>query len=75
MHLTPTTYVALVHNLSECIDRVCDRGRGDYAFLLDNSCFAVDCDAREECQPTPVKSEEGAVTAVARLKWKGRTGD
>lgn len=72
-----THYLDKASNISECTSKVCHYGRGDYAYLLDEGCFAVTCDTdHSQCNPrslpgsTPT-SLPGSSSAAARIYWTG----
>ena len=62
-------YLAKASNISECTSKVCNYGRGDYAYLLDEGCFAVTCDTdHSQCNP---RSLPGSSSAATRIYWTG----
>ncbi|XP_068725040.1 neuronal acetylcholine receptor subunit alpha-7-like isoform X1 [Montipora capricornis] len=61
--------LAKASNISECTQKVCDHGRGDYAYLLDELCYAVKCRLEGSiCNLKRIPNSESAVTPIV---WTG----
>ena len=58
-------------NISECTQKVCDYGSGNYAYLLDKLCYAVKCRLEgSNCTLKRIPNSESAVTPIV---WTGMT--
>lgn len=64
-----THYLGKASNISECTNKVCNYGRGDYAYLMDEGCFAVTCETdHSQCTPTDLP---GSSSAAVHIDWTG----
>lgn len=76
-----THYLDKASNISECTSKVCHYGRGDYAYLLDEGCFAVTCDTdHSQCNPRSLPGSSstslpGSSSAAARIYWTVKEGE
>ena len=62
-------YLEMASNISECIKHACAHGEGDYAYLMEDRCFAVECYPEKTC----ALKHSVHLTVIAPLKWSGRT--
>lgn len=63
------TYLGKNFNISECINHACALGNGDYAYMIEDICFVVECHPEKKCD---LKNSPESTDIAVRLKWSGK---
>jgi len=60
-----------VSNVQECIDKICEKGEGDIAYLLNKACYSIKCFDVDSCETAAMPFAQDLQSVLVYMTWKG----